>query len=247
MRSVAVCPKCIEEQAQKGMEPRPAPLVGELDDCGYIKVRCELGHEGIVIYNARRYNVLAESAARAFVDGYTNEVVAVMAAALERSYEFYIRVSCAAKSMAPELIEHAWKGVAAQSERQYGAFQFLYSLDHASAFRLDDSVTKTGNNVVHKGRIASESEALRFAENVYAVIRGLERTIEDKFSKYAADEAAREVAMQQSLVPDGTPYVTLKKQTVRYDKAKKEVTGVVEKFVDLAGAVVQSRSMGFPA
>ena len=246
MRSVAVCPKCIEEQATQGVEPRPAPLDGELDDCGYIKVRCAEGHEGIVIYDARRYNILAESAARAFVDGYTNEVVAVMAAALERAYEFYIRVSCAAKSMTPEMVDRVWKGVAAQSERQYGAFQFLYALDDGSAFSLDPSVTQTRNNVIHRGRIASEAEALRFADAVYTIIRALERTIESKFSQYATAEAAREVATQQSLVPAGTPYVTLTKHTVRYDKTKKEVTGVVEEFLDLAGAVVQSRSMGFP-
>jgi len=242
MRSVAVCPKCIEEQAKQGIEPRPKPLLGQLDDRGYINVECEQGHTGVVIYDARRYDVLTESAARAFVDGYTNEVVAIMAAALERAYEFYIRVSCTAKSLLPETLDLVWKGVAAQSERQYGAFQFLYALDHGQAFRLEQSITQTRNNIVHKGRIASESEALEFAEGVYAVIRSLERAIEIKFPEHAAAEAAREVSMQQSLVPEGTPHVTLKKHTVRYDKAKKEVTGVAEKFLDLAGAVVQARS-----
>ena len=246
MRSIAVCPSCIEEQVKKGVKPAPKPLTGELDDRGFINVECDQGHRGVVIYDARRYDVLAQSAARAFVDGYTNEVIAVMAAALERAYEFYIRVSCRAKSLPAPAIELAWKGVVAQSERQFGAFQFLYLIDRGEAFKLEQSITRTRNNVVHRGKIASEAEALEFAEKAYEVIRLLERSIEEKFPGYAAEEASREVEAQKAAVPAGTPQVTLKKETVRYDKVKKEVTGAVEKFIDLTDAIVNSRSIGFP-
>lgn len=247
MRSIAACPVCIEAQANSGVQPAFNPLSGELDDCGYIHVNCDQGHYGIVIYDARRYEVLMQSAAKAFVDGYTNEVVAVMSAALERTYEFYLRVSCREKGIPRDVVENAWKGVSAQSERQFGAFQFLYLIDHGQPFKLDKSITETRNSIIHKGRIARESEAVSFAENVFKHIRAIENSIQSKFSQHAADESAYEVEAQKALVPEGVTSITLKKHTVRVDTSKNEVIGVADCFLDMAGAVVQSRSRGFPA
>ena len=246
MRTVAACPACLEAQTASGVQPAFKPLSGELDDCGYIHVNCDQGHYGIVIYDARRYEVLIESAAKAFVDGYTNEVVAVMSAALERAYEFYIRVSCRAKGISRDAFEDAWKGVSAQSERQFGAFHLLYLIDHDQPFTLDKSITETRNGIVHRGRIARESEAVSFAEKVFKRIRAIEDSIQSKFPRHAADESAHEVETQKSLVPEGVVSITLKKHTVRVDNSKSEVVGVADCFLDMAGTVVQSRSRGFP-
>lgn len=246
MRSIAVCPVCLEAQVAQGVQVAPKPISGEVDDCGYIHVNCDEKHYGIVVYDARRYQVLIQSAARAYVDGYTNEVVAVMSAALERTYEFYIRVSCRAKCIAIETIELAWKGISSQSERQFGAFQFLYLIDQGSPFKLDSSITETRNNIIHKGRIARESEAVDFAEKVFKRICDIEKAIQDSFAKEATEEAAHEVEQQVSRVPDGITHVKLKKTTVRLDATKNEVVGLADCFLDIAGAIVQSRSHGFP-
>ena len=246
MRTVATCPVCIEAQAKSGAKPAFNPIFGELDDSGYIHVNCDQGHYGVVIYDARRYEVLIESAAKAYVDGYTNEVVAVMSAALERTYEFYIRVSCRAKGISDDALESAWKGVSPQSERQFGAFQFLYLIDHGQPFKLDKTITETRNSIIHKGRIARESEAVSFAENVFKHVRAIEDSIRSKFSRYADEESSHEVEAQKALVPKGVASITLKKHTVRVDTTKNEVIGVADCFLDMAGAVVQSRSHGFP-
>lgn len=247
MRTIATCPVCIEVQAKSGDNPAFNPLSGELDDCGYIHVNCDQGHYGVVIYDARRYEVLMQSAAKAYVDGYTNEVVAVMSAALERTYEFYIRVSCRAKGISSKALESAWKSVSSQSERQFGAFQFLYLIDHGQSFNLDKDITKIRNSIIHKGRIAREIEALSFAENVFKHVRTIENSIKSKFSQYADEESTYEVDSQKALVPNGVASITLKKQTVRVDITKNEVIGIADSFLDMAGGIVQSRSRGYPA
>jgi hypothetical protein len=247
MRSVAVCPVCIERRVAKGDKSIPTPLSGELDDCGFIHVTCDDNHYGIVVYDARRYEILVQSAARAYVDGYTNEVIAVMSAALERAYEFYVRVSCRAKDIAKEAVESAWKTVASQSERQFGAFQFLYLIDQGAAFKLEPSITETRNNVIHRGKIAREAEATEFAEKVFARIREIEQAIQKRFAKESLEEAAQEVERQVSLVPSGVAHIKLKKTTVRVDKEKNEVVGLANCFLDVALAIHQGRERGFPS
>lgn len=62
-----------------------------------------------------------------------------------------------------------------------------------------------------------------------------------------AEESAYEVETQKALIPNGVSHIVLKKHTVKVDKSKNEVIGVADCFMDMAGAVVQSRSRGFPA
>ena len=246
MRVIAACPQCILAQSKDGKQPRLNPITGELDDNGSIHVTCENGHYGIVVYDARRYEVLVKSAARAFLDGYTNEVVAVMSSALERAYEFYIRVSCRAKNVSSEILEDAWKGVAVQSERQFGAFQFLYLLDHYEPFRLDPLISEVRNKVVHRGKIVRENEALQFAESVFEIIRGIENYLQENFAAHFSEESDREVKEQESKIPKGIEHLKLSMKTVNVDTSKNEVIGVVTKFIEHVASIHQARERGFP-
>lgn len=246
MKTIAVCPDCIEAASKDGRQPHFNPIAGELDDNGIIHVTCDQGHYGVVLYNARRYEVLVKSAARAALDGYTNEVVAVMSSALERMYEFYIRVSSRAKGVSEQTLEAVWKNVAAQSERQFGAFQFLYMLDHNRQFKLEQRITETRNKVVHRGKIVREDEALEFAESVYAVIQHLQTELQSKFPEFVTEEAAREMKAQELQVPEGISHIKLSTTTVNVDTSKNEVTGVVTKFIEHVAAIHQSRQRGFP-
>ena len=245
MKVIAACPTCILEHSKGGKQPRFNPIAGELDDNGSIHVTCEHKHYGIVVYNARRYDVLVRSAARAFLDGYTNEVVSVMSSALERVYEFYIRVSCRAKGLSSEQIEEVWKGVAAQSERQFGAFQFLYA--HQQPFQLPKSVTETRNKVIHRGKIVRENEALEFSECVFTIIHDLDAALQLKFPTLFSEESEREVQEQEARIPSGVEHLKLSMTTVNVNKANNEVTGVVTKFIEHVASVHYARERGFPA
>lgn len=247
MKAIATCPKCFLEQSEDGKQPNFSPIAGELDDRGIIHVTCDRGHYGVVLYNARRYEVLVKSAARAALDGYTNEVVAVMSSALERMYEFYIRVSCRAKSISEDGIEAAWKSVAAQSERQFGAFQFLYLLDQQQAFKLEQAITETRNKVLHRGKIVREEEAFDFADRVYGVIQHLQAALQSRFPGFVVEETERERKAQQAQIPEGVEYLELSTMTVNVEKSKNEVTGPVTKFIEHVAAIHQARERGFPA
>lgn len=241
MKTIAVCPDCAEEAAKNGKQYEFNPILGELDDNGMIHVTCDRGHIGVVLYNSRRYEVLVKSAARAALDGYTNEVVAVMYTALERMYEFYIRVSSRAKGMPEATVEEAWKNVATQSERQFGAFQFLYMLDQSRTFKIDKRITETRNSVIHRGKIVREVEALEFSENVYSVIQHLQTELQSKFPKFVAEEAEREMKVQQAQVPEGVKFVKLASASVKVDKAKNEVTRSVTRFIEHVAAMKSTR------
>jgi hypothetical protein len=246
MKVTATCPTCLDEQQKAGKEPRMVMVAGELDDNGSVHVECDHAHKTIVIYDSRRYQVLVQSAARAFLDGYTNEVVAVMSSALERAYEFYIRVSCRAKGIAAEVIEDAWKVVAAQSERQYGAFQFLYLTDQGKPYQLDTRITEFRNRVIHRGKIVREHEALEFAEKVFKAIRELECILEAKFSALASEESERELKAQESKIPAGVNHMRLHAFTVTVDTASNQATGTAGKFIEHVAAIDQSRKQGIP-
>lgn len=247
MKTIAACPDCIQEAAKDGAQPEFNPIAGELDDNGIIHVNCDRGHYGVVLYDARRYEVLVKSAARAALDGYTNEVVAVMSSALERMYEFYIRVSSRAKGLTEETVDAAWKNVASQSERQFGAFQFLYMLDQRRPFKLQQRITETRNKVVHRGKIVREDEALEFAEDVYAVIQHLQTELQAKFPQFVAEEVQREMKAQQAQVPVGISHLKLSTATVNVDASKSEVKGVVTRFIEHVAAIHHARARGFPA
>lgn len=234
------------EKSQDGDQPPFIPIAGELDDSGIIHVNCEHGHYGVVLYDARRYEVLLKSAARAYLDGYTNEVVAVMSSALERAYEFYIRVSCCSKNIPANSLEAAWKGVSAQSERQFGAFQFLYLIDQKEPFKLEPAITETRNKVIHRGKIVREKESLDFAEKSYAVITHLEDILQSKFPSFVKEEEAREMKAQESKIPPGVEHLTLSTTTVNVDHSKNEVSGVVSKFIEHVAAIHYARERGFP-
>ncbi|MES9855088.1 MAG: hypothetical protein ABW166_00590 [Sedimenticola sp.] len=66
---------------------------------------CDKGHKSIVVYDSRRYDVLLQSATNALLDGYTNEAISTYGTALERCYEFYVRVVLRSHEIDPKEIE----------------------------------------------------------------------------------------------------------------------------------------------
>jgi hypothetical protein len=144
MRTAAVCATCADAR---------------LHDSDLVHVDCPKGHRSIVLYDASRYQLLMTSASKALLDGYTNEAIAVFATALERTYEFFIRVVFRHKGIEDSAFDAAWKDVAKQSERQFGAFHFVYLSELGSVLPLNSKLAETRNKFVHSGNIASEEEA----------------------------------------------------------------------------------------
>ena len=122
------CPQCDDEHF---LDDEPAELAFyplDLSDDGVIELNCESGHATTICLRQERFELLSEVAANAIVDGYYREAVATFKAALERFYEFYLEVICSKWHVGPKTFEATWGVVRRQSERQFGAFAFVYLL-----------------------------------------------------------------------------------------------------------------------
>lgn len=239
MRIKAPCATCMTTKEDYRLEL----LDGELDDSGLIYVSCRNGHSSNIVFNARRYEILMQSATSALLDGYTNEAISTYATALERIYEFYIRVLLRSRSIGPGVSEQAWKLVSAQSERQLGAFHFLYLIDEGHILELAPEISEIRNRIVHRGKIAKSDEALRFAKLIYERIRSIEVSL-SKHTISMSAEQEYEIEAQKNIVPKDTDYVVLESFFVKIDKSG-EAAGHPETFTEYLAAVHQGKESGW--
>lgn len=187
---------------------------GEMDNSGVVYLTCSQQHSSAVIFDARRYQILLRSGAKAFVKGFSNEAIASFSAALERAHEFYAKVICRSRGVTPEILKKAWGSVAKKSERQFGAFTFLFLLDQGQVLELDPKIPSIRNSVIHAGNIATQKEALDFGEMVFRRIRQIEVALESH-EQAVGEEGERELKEQEQSVTPGVGYARIKIQTVR--------------------------------
>jgi hypothetical protein len=116
------CHKCFD-----GTSPPPA-FGAELDDDGVVRMECPNGHRSFDIVQANKFELLFDFGVLAFRDGYYREAVTSFNVALERSQEHFV-FEIVGRTPAAAGLEQSWKEVAKQSERQFGAFAFLYLLE----------------------------------------------------------------------------------------------------------------------
>lgn len=143
-----------------------------------------------------------------------------------------------------EQIEKAWKDVAVQSERQFGAFHFLRLLEYGEPLKLSPDISKTRNSIVHRGKIATTDEALTFGELVYNRIKEIEASL-SKNEKDVEAEQKHEVESQKQQVPEGMDYVVLKAFSAKIDVATHEVAGLPSTFQEYLAAIQQGKETGW--
>lgn len=133
---------------------------------------CPNGHAIVMVLNNQQHELLFESGLEAFVDGYFRESISSFAAALERLYEFSIRVQLASDGVDAAVVEAMWKCVSSQSERQLGMYIGLRtSKDGNPPALLAPSMTALRNSVIHKGYFPKPEEAYAFGEAIYGLIK----------------------------------------------------------------------------
>jgi hypothetical protein len=143
--------------------------VAEIQDEPVYQVKCSKGHNTKCLVQHVKFELLFDLGFNALIDGYYREAVSSFASALERLYEFAIRIFIS-DSATDELFEQTWKKVANQSERQLGAFLFLY-LDKIKKIPavLSENDILFRNRVIHKGYISSKDESVAFGEAVRTI------------------------------------------------------------------------------
>lgn len=189
---------CFECQEALGV---PKLSTAEYNDSGVFTLTCSKGHQSVTMLQQNRSELLFEIACNAINDGYYREAVSSFAASLERFYEYAIQVILKNGATPPDLFKSCWKDISNQSERQLGAFIFLWAASFREKPRiLSNDWTSFRNKVVHKGGIPSKDESIAFGEAVYQVMSPLRGRLAQEMA-----DACREVLaeMLQELRPKG--------------------------------------------
>jgi hypothetical protein len=172
-------------------------------ESAFYDVLCPRGHNTRFIYDAPRHEMLFEAGINALNDGYYREAVSSFAVALERFYEYAIRVILTSliEKVGSDVFDNTWKLISKQSERQIGAFYLLYlNVFHQLPVAFDVNFLKQHklklssnndpvnfrNRVVHQGFIPTYEQSLVFGEAVNFYIRaGLKQLFSADFNVFA--------------------------------------------------------------
>ena len=211
MKLPLICPRCMIDDIGSA---RPIAAV-EFRDDGRYEVACPKGHRAITLLQQQKFELLFDIGAYAVADGYYREAVSSFAASLERFYEFFIRALMLQKGIDPQVIDSAWKMVAAQSERQLGGFTLLYALEFGRPPQLlsNDRVAFR-NDVIHKGRIPTRAEALDYGQAVLNVVRPILKEAQERFPEGVKKTVFRQVSQSRTTADQGQPAATMAISTI---------------------------------
>ncbi|WP_347320009.1 hypothetical protein [Rossellomorea sp. RS05] len=146
----------------------------EMNDSGFYKFECSQGHENALVLQDEKFEILFDLGALALIDGYAREAVSSFAASIERFYEFFINVIVHKEGIDPEEFKKTWKNVKNQSERQLGAFYFLYLTVYKEVPPIiKPKLVEFRNNVIHKGYIPTYEETYNYGLEIYNYIKKL--------------------------------------------------------------------------
>jgi hypothetical protein len=177
-------------------------------DDGIALMECAAGYKTAVVMPSQKFQMLLDSGASALLEGFTLEACASFAAALERFYEFSLRVAFAGRQQSGDLYNKMFSEMARQSERQLGAFMLLHALEFGSAYKPKDTIARFRNSVIHKGVIPTGADAHEFCSEVYETIRKLFNTVHAKYADSIGSVVREENFRRQTAVSKGTRVAT---------------------------------------
>ncbi len=169
MRIPTICMQC---QAEGGGPNFSSLAFVHIPDECVLESTCSRGHRTRTVVQQMKFEMLSDMAIQAIVDGYYRDAIVPFMGSLERLYEFFIEATCRKHGIAPNSFAKAWKEMAAQSERQFGAFvaAFLLEIGEIPTL-LSPIITKFRNEVVHKGKFPGREETISFGQDVLECAR----------------------------------------------------------------------------
>lgn len=179
------CLRCIHEEKKLEYVKGEILIPIEMRDDGIYSITCPNGHKSLVCIQEQKFEILFDLGGMALLDGYAKEAVSTFSSAFERFYEFYIRVIVTKFGISPEEFEKNWKLISNQSERQLGAFIFLYLMENKKAIEfIKPKYISFRNDVIHKGYIPSFEEACQYGEHLFSFIVPILRDLKKKNSEF---------------------------------------------------------------
>lgn len=169
----------------------------DVNDDGSYELECENGHKTITNLQNEKFEVLFEMGALALIDGYKQEAVSCFASSLERFHEWCILILLISNGVSFEEYEKTWKTVSAQSERQLGAFYFLYLQEFKecpvifnnkmNTYKNKDNqkqiVVKFRNDVTHNGYIPKYEQVIEYGEYLLQYIYSILLKMKAKYQE----------------------------------------------------------------
>jgi len=152
------------------------------EDNAYVE-ECRHGHQMRMTLQAVRYELLFESGIVATLIGCHREAVSSIAAALERFFEFSIEVFTCHLKIERSQHDDAWKLVHKQTERQFGAFLFLFLAQTKAPFlcgtgrKSFEDWTSFRNRVIHQGHFPAGKKTMDYARYVFDLTQGTLATL----------------------------------------------------------------------
>lgn len=206
MKLLMLCIQC----AQEDPNPLKEFMEVEIRDDGLYKVTCAKGHTFVTWLQSQKFEILFDMAAMALLDGYSREAVSSIASSLERFYEFYIKVILLKHGVNFEEFMKTWKYVSNQSERQLGAFLFLYLLENKTGLQPIDPEFR--NKIIHKGYIPLYDEVVEYGDHVYQFIvkllKELKATSGDYFWKVITQNQNKMHSEEHDGLSKGTMFIS---------------------------------------
>ena len=193
MRIEHICKQCLDNQEVQ--------LVRFLiRDDGVHEVLCANNHKTKIFLSNPLYEILFDYGLHAFLDGYTREAVASMAASIERFYELYIRIIQTKHGVGDEEFTNSWR-LLSLSERQLGAFVGLYLLENKSTVELlSQSAVEFRNGVIHKGKFPEPEEVLKkYAKPAFAFLLKHTNDLKKNDHELVKEILNQELSLKQSV------------------------------------------------
>lgn len=173
MKLVISCPYCVIE----GIDRNSVISFQEPRDDNIYKWTCPNGHDVVEVILHEKFELLYQFGATALLDGYSREAVSSFAAALERFHEFCIEVMLADSNQ--ENLKQTWNFVAKQSERQLGAYLFMYlsKIGSVPPWKEVDKYVYFRNRVIHQGYIPLSEETMEYAKVIFMYIQDVSKIL----------------------------------------------------------------------
>ncbi|HBM2998761.1 TPA: hypothetical protein PCK48_004845 [Klebsiella quasipneumoniae] len=181
MKFHVYCSECSSQDSET--ECLPSKL--EIKNDWSYEFTCPNGHANILDLMNQKFEILFEIGAHAIIDGYYREAVSSFTSALERFYEFFIKTICLSKDIELESFINTWKEISSQSERQLGAFIFLYFTElKEKPLLLSKKSVSFRNDVIHKGLIPDQKQAIQYGQEVMVIINTILNRLREEYKHF---------------------------------------------------------------
>lgn len=185
MKILTPCMKCFQENGVTNLSIE----LQNIKDDGMYKIKCNRGHIDYQILSNEKFEVLFDMGLDALNNGYRQEAVACFTTSLERFHEWFIKLILFKKGIDIKKFNKTWKLVSNQSERQLGAFYFLYLNEFLENPKGVENSRKFRNDVIHKGYIPENSEVCDYGEDILNYIQNVINKMDNKYDNYILDLA----------------------------------------------------------